>query len=102
MEFTKQSLKDIQVRPVERNEEALYQEQMARHHYLGSLVKIGETIRYVATWQEQWVAQLLVFGAQMRCSRSMDWMGLSLAVWTAELDREQQSLLQHLDQLCVV
>ena len=57
-EFTNESLSEIWVRPVERGEEAQYQEQMARHHYLGALAKIGETTWYVATWREQWVAQL--------------------------------------------
>ena len=57
-EFTSAGLKEILVRPVERSEEARYQEQMARHHYLGALAKIGQTVWYVATWREQWVAQL--------------------------------------------
>ena len=35
---------EIRVRPVEPSEEARYQEQMARHHYLGALAKIGETV----------------------------------------------------------
>ena len=50
-------LSELQIRPVERGEEGRYQEQMARHHYLGTLPKIGETAWYVATWREQWVAQ---------------------------------------------
>ena len=37
------------VRLVERHEEARYQEQMARTHYLGALPKMGETVWYVAT-----------------------------------------------------
>ena len=55
-EFTNKALSEIRVRPVERGEEAQDQEQMARHHYLGALAKIGETAWYVATWREQWVA----------------------------------------------
>ena len=57
-EFTGAALKEIKVRAVERSEEVRYQEQMARHHYLGALAKIGQTVWYVATWREQWVAQL--------------------------------------------
>ena len=34
-EFTGEALVEIRVRPVEPSEEARYQEQMARHHYLG-------------------------------------------------------------------
>jgi hypothetical protein len=41
-EFTSAALKEILVRPVERSEEARFQDQMARHHYLGALAKIGQ------------------------------------------------------------
>ena len=57
-EFTSEALMDIRVRTVARSEEARYQEQMARHHFLGALAKIGETVWYVAIWRGQWVAQL--------------------------------------------
>ena len=56
-ESTSQELSEIEVRPVERSEEAQYQEQMRRHHYLGALAKIGEAVWYVATWRGQWVVQ---------------------------------------------
>jgi hypothetical protein len=42
--FPNEALKEIRVRQVERSEEVRYQELMARHHYLGALAKIGETI----------------------------------------------------------
>ena len=38
--FTSEALSEVQVRPVERSEEERYQEQMARHHYLGALAKL--------------------------------------------------------------
>jgi hypothetical protein len=37
-------LREIRLRPLHRSEEARYQEQLARHHYLGDLPKIGETV----------------------------------------------------------
>lgn len=74
-EFINETLSDIQVRPVERSEEALYQEQMARHHYLGELPKIGETVWYVATWHEQWVAQLSISAAALKCGVRDRWIG---------------------------
>ena len=46
MESTKlmaEVLSELHVRPIERSEEARFREQMARHHYLGNLAKIGET-----------------------------------------------------------
>ena len=74
-EFTNEGLREIQLRPVERSEEAQYQEQMARHHYLGALAKISETVWYVATWREQWVAQLSLSAAALKCGVRDRWIG---------------------------
>ena len=74
-EFTNEALMDIRVRPVERREEGRYQEQMARHHYLGTLAKIGETVWYVAIWREQWVAQLNLSAAALKCGVRDRWIG---------------------------
>ena len=74
-EFTSEALREIQVRPVERSEEARYQEQMARHHYLGALAKIGETVWYVAIWRQQWVAQLSLSAAALKCGVRDRWIG---------------------------
>jgi hypothetical protein len=74
-EFTSEALSELHVRPVERSEEGRYQEQMARHHYLGDLAKIGETVWYVATWREQWVAQLSLSAAALKCGVRDRWIG---------------------------
>ena len=74
-EFTKEGLAEIRVRPVERSEERQYQEQMGRHHYLGALGKIGETVWYVATWREQWVAQVSLSAAALKCGVRDRWIG---------------------------
>lgn len=74
-EFTNEALSELQVRPVERGEEARYQEQMARHHYLGDLAKIGQTVWYIATWRDQWVAQLSMSGAALKCGVRDRWIG---------------------------
>ena len=86
-EFTGEALKEIRVLPVERSAEAQYQEQMVRHHYLGSLAKIGETVRYFAIWRERWVAPLSLSAAALNCGVrdhtfviNLDRLGLSLAV----------------------
>ena len=73
--FTNEAISELQVRPVERNEEARYQEQMALHHYLGALPKIGETVWYVATWREQWVALLNISAAALKCGVRDRWIG---------------------------
>ena len=69
------ALSELQVRPVERSEEERYQEQMAQHHYLGALPKIGETLWYVATWRTQWVAQLNFSAAALKCGVRDRWIG---------------------------
>lgn len=73
--FTNEAISELQVRPVERNEEARYQEQMALYHYLGALPKIGETVWYVATWREQWVALLNISAAALKCGVRDRWIG---------------------------
>ena len=75
LEWTSEALRELQVRPVERSEEEHYQGQMARHHYLGALGKIGETVWYVATWREQWVAQLNLSAAALKCGVRDRWIG---------------------------
>ncbi|MDP3481994.1 MAG: DUF4338 domain-containing protein [Sulfuricella sp.] len=70
-----EALPELRVRPVERSEEDRYQAQMARHHYLGALPKIGETIWYVATWRDQWVAQMNLSAAALKCGVRDRWIG---------------------------
>ena len=65
----------LHVRPLERREEGREQQQMAAHHYLGALPKIGETIWYVATWQDEWVAQLSLSAAALKCGVRDTWIG---------------------------
>ena len=72
---TKAALRELHVRPVERTEEGQYQEQMARYHYLGALRKISETVWYVATWREQWVAQLSLSASALKCGVRDRWIG---------------------------
>ena len=57
----------LHVRPLERREEGRDQQQMAAPHSLGALPKIGETIWYVATWRDEWVAQLSLAAAGLKC-----------------------------------
>jgi len=68
-------LKDIHVRPVARAEEARYQQLMQAHHYLGALPKISETLWYVATWGEHWVALLSFSAAAWKCAVRDRWIG---------------------------
>lgn len=69
------ALTEIYLRPVEKTEEACYRAQLAAHHYLGDLPKIGETIWYVATWRDAWVAQISVSAAALKCGVRDRWIG---------------------------
>lgn len=75
MIFQGQPLAELVLRPVTRSEEARYRAQMAQHHYLGDLPKIGETLWYVATWRGQWLAQLSVSAAALKCGVRDRWIG---------------------------
>ena len=68
-------LKEIVVRPVRSIEQRRYQQLMEEHHYLGFLPKIGETLWYVALWDEQWVALLSYSAAAWKCAVRDRWIG---------------------------
>ena len=69
--FLGDSLSELHV----RREEARYQAQMACHHYLGELPKMGETVWYGAIWREQRVAQLSLSAAALKCGVRERWIG---------------------------
>ena len=71
------SLQDILVRPVRNTEEEQFRDLMSRHHYLGHLPKIGNTIWYVALWQETIVALLSFSSSALRCAVREHWIGWS-------------------------
>jgi hypothetical protein len=72
------NLSEVLVRPVRALEQQRFQKLMQNHHYLGALRKISETLWYVATFHDQWVA-LLSFSAA-----ALDRMGLSPSVRSAK------------------
>lgn len=68
-------LYEIVVRLVRSCEEPRYQELMQQHHYLGASPKISETLWYVATWREQWVALLSFSASALKCAARDGWIG---------------------------
>jgi len=60
-------LSQVIVRPVNRAEELQFQELMQTYHYLGFLPKIGNTIWYVATNNDEWVALMSYSAAALKC-----------------------------------
>lgn len=65
----------LQIRPVTAFEESAFQALMDKHHYLGALPKIGNTIWYVATAAEQWLALLSFSAPALKCSARDQWIG---------------------------
>ncbi len=55
-------LNRISVSPLLKQEESRYVQLLDRHHYLGAIPKIGETLWYVAIYEAQWIA-LISFSA---------------------------------------
>jgi uncharacterized protein DUF4338/DDE family transposase len=68
-------LREVLVRPVRAAEERRYQELLQQHHYLGGLPKISETLWYVATWREEWVALLSFSACALKCAARDRWIG---------------------------
>ena len=68
-------LGEVVVRPVRACEEARYQELMRQHHYLGALPKISETLWYVASWGEAWVALVSFSASALKCAVRDGWIG---------------------------
>ena len=69
------NLLEVRVQPVRRLEEQRFQKLMQAHHYLGALRKISETLWYVATFADQWIALLSFSAAALKCSARDRWIG---------------------------
>jgi hypothetical protein len=69
------NLHDITLRPVGVDEEPQFRQLLDTHHYLGAVAKIGHTLWYVATWQGQWLALLVMGAAAWKCAARDRWIG---------------------------
>ena len=69
------NLKEVLVRPVFPTEEQLFQGRMQAYHYLGARRKIGETLRYVASWRHESVALLSFSTAAWKYAVRDRWIG---------------------------
>ena len=65
----------LKVSPIEASDKEVFQQLMQKHHYLGALSKIGNTIWYVATAEDKWVALLSFSAAALKCSARDKWIG---------------------------
>ena len=69
------NLSEVIVRPVRPFEERRFQKLMQEHHYLGAMPKISETLWYVATFADQWVALLSFSAPALKCLARDRWIG---------------------------
>lgn len=65
----------LTVAPVHPSQERDFKELMQAHHYLGALPKIGHTLWYVATVEDQWVALLSFSAPALQCAARDKWIG---------------------------
>ena len=69
------NLLEVSVRPVGASEEQRFQLLMQEHHYLSALPKIDESLWYVASWYDQWVALHSFSAAALKCTARDQWIG---------------------------
>ena len=55
---TQKGLETLKVRPIARGEEQRWNQLMDEHHYLGFRQIVGESIKYAAQINGEWVALL--------------------------------------------
>jgi len=70
----------LAVRLVRREERERWRELMRKHHYLGLQHIVGESLWYVATSNEEWVALIGWGAAALKCGVRDRWIG-----WEREL-----------------
>jgi hypothetical protein len=67
-------LQSVEVRPVLKGEEERYRELMEKHHYLGYVPKIGETLWYIAEVKREWVSLISFSVSALKCKARDQWI----------------------------
>jgi len=65
----------LEVRPITREERAQWDRLMRQHHYLGFHSMVGQSLRYVALHQGQWLALIGWCAAALSCKVRDQWIG---------------------------
>ncbi len=84
----KDILGSIEVRPILSEEKTTWDELMKVHHYLGFGNLIGEGLRYVAVYQDYWLALLGWASAALHCEVRDKWIG-----WSSKFREQRLSLV---------
>ncbi|MBS4007852.1 MAG: ISAs1 family transposase [Clostridium sp.] len=72
-----EELQSLVVRPIKPEEEPQWNRLMDEHHYLGFRQLVGESMKYVAELNGQWVALLGWGTAAFKCGSRDEWIGWS-------------------------
>lgn len=78
----------VEVRLVTASERSLWNSLMKRYHYLGFHSLIGQSLRYVATHEDRWLALLGWGAAALKCKARDQWIG-----WTEALKLQRLALV---------
>ena len=68
-------LSKLTVRRIALGEDERYQQLLERHHYLGAIPKIGQTVRYSAQYGDICVALLRFSASSLKCGARDRWIG---------------------------
>ncbi len=68
-------IRNIQVRPIFRFEREKWDALIRRHHYLGLKSMVGKTMRYVAVFEDCWLALLGWQAAALKSKPRDQWIG---------------------------
>jgi len=75
----------LEVRLCEPSEEARFKELMSRHHYLKGGRSAGDTLRYIAEVDGEWVALLTWGAAAYKLKHREEWIGWGVGLRKARL-----------------
>lgn len=81
-------VRTVVVRLAQREERGRWDELMREHHYLGMRGLVGESLRYVAESDGQWVALLGWSAAALKCGARDRWIG-----WLSPLREQRLALI---------
>jgi hypothetical protein len=87
---------ELSLRPVERDEVARFNACLDEHHWLGHRL-VGETMRYVASIQDRWVALVGFGSAALACGPRDAWVG-----WSPELQFRRLRYIVNNQRFCVL
>lgn len=85
---TKCLIDSLAVRPIKSDESTEWGNLMSRYHYLGFNSLVGESIRYVAEFESNWVALLGWSAAALKCRHRDRWIG-----WTQPIQWQRLHLI---------